>query len=182
MGLFNKLMAGPNRKKLFEAVKDHEPDVVEELLEKEVPPDVKDKDGMTPLHILMGGNARNPTELITANVPERAGIARMLVEAGCDVNEPDNDGETALHKASEAGQTSAVETLLELGADVHTRDNWGRTPLHPAVFLERLEIVEILLKAGADPNATDNSGQGAYQPARNSEHMIEILKAHGVKS
>ena len=50
------------------------------------------------------------------------------------------------------------------------------------ILLERLEIVEILLKTGADPNALDKSGQSVYQPARNSEHMIEILKAHGINT
>ena len=42
-------------------------------------------------------------------------MVRMLLELGVPINVPDLSGWTALHAASEAGQTEVVELLLKHG-------------------------------------------------------------------
>ena len=47
---------------------------------------------------------------------------------GIDVNEKDNDGDTALTKASRSGQFQIVQELLKMeGIDVNEKNNYGKT-------------------------------------------------------
>ena len=62
----------------------------------------------------------------------------------------DNDGKTALMRASKGGFTAIVEHLINANANVNTIDNDGRTALMWASFGGNTAIVEHLLDAGAD--------------------------------
>ena len=70
-----------------------------------------------------------------------------------DVNAPDADGLTPLHRAADKGSFLGVHTLLKAGArpNVCTRD--GVTPLHLAADrVDSGEVVTRLLDGGANPN------------------------------
>ncbi|MFH1393798.1 MAG: ankyrin repeat domain-containing protein [Candidatus Micrarchaeota archaeon] len=91
--------------------------------------------------------------------PERAEIAKMLIDAGADVNAQSGSGNTALSEACCFGHIDAVKLLLDAGADVNLAGNAGSTPLMMASHgtisegHESTEIVQMLLEAGADVNA-----------------------------
>jgi ankyrin repeat protein len=78
------------------------------------------------------------------------------------------DGDTALHIAAAAYQTSIAEELIVRGADVRARNRRGAEPLHYAVDggpglpvwnpSAQTKIIAMLIQAGADPNAVDKSG------------------------
>jgi ankyrin repeat protein len=73
-------------------------------------------------------------------------VARVLIEAGADLQLLNHHGETALAHACEYGDTEIVRLLLDAGADVHCRGTaYGRTPLHYAKFEGHKEIVKMLL-------------------------------------
>lgn len=55
-------------------------------------------------------------------------VASALVEAGADVNAPDDFGSTALHVAASFGRTDLIEFLVAVGADVTIRDLSQQTP------------------------------------------------------
>ena len=55
-------------------------------------------------------------------------IARLLVEAGCDVQEADLEGTSPLHGAVMVGSLEAVQMLVEAGASREARDKFNRTP------------------------------------------------------
>jgi ankyrin repeat protein len=72
----------------------------------------------------------------------------LLVESvkkGANVNDKDDTGQTALHKAAGAGQKSAVIALLVLGADMGETDNQGRTPLMAAAEAGNTAVLQLLL-------------------------------------
>ena len=56
-------------------------------------------------------------------------IAKILVEAGADVNKKNKIGTTPLMEAAIRGETECTKLLIETGADLTLRDNKGFTAL-----------------------------------------------------
>ena len=73
--------------------------------------------------------ASGSSPLTTAAMMNRKEIARLLVEAGADLNQANNDGSTALHTAAFFCRTEIVKLLLENGADKSIRNNSNATAL-----------------------------------------------------
>ena len=90
--------------------------------------------GVVKKHIEYGTdlNAKEPmggsTPLMTATVFNKPEAAKLLIEAGSDLNVKNNDGATALHVAAFFCRTEIVEALLARGADKEVRNNFGATP------------------------------------------------------
>jgi hypothetical protein len=51
----------------------------------------------------------------------------MLINAGADVNQADNDGNCAAHWAARSGRVDNLKFLLEHGAQFNQRNNAGKT-------------------------------------------------------
>lgn len=75
--------------------------------------------------------------------------ARMLLDAGDDVNAQDAAHGIALHYAVRRGQTAMVALLLERGSDDSLRKKW-RTPMELAAKRGFVDIVRLLVEHGAD--------------------------------
>ncbi|KAJ6524900.1 ankyrin repeat-containing domain protein [Mycena vulgaris] len=60
------------------------------------------------------------TPLQTASYWGHAGVVRLLIEKGADVNDKGGKYGTALHTASHTGRAEIVKLLLENGADVNS--------------------------------------------------------------
>ena len=89
--------------------------------------------------------------LFAARVGDLAS-ARLLVEAGADVNEAAPDGAGALAIAALSGHGAVGAFLLDHGADPNAAEG-GYAPLHAAILHRDLNLAEALLAAGADPDA-----------------------------
>jgi len=76
--------------------------------------------------------------------------ARLLAEAGADLNRPDPNGITPLLMATTNGQLPVARFLLEQGADPKAADWYGRTALWSAVEIRNLD-----LRSGATDNGVD---------------------------
>jgi ankyrin repeat protein len=74
-----------------------------------------DEYGSTPLHIAA-----------TFNKPE---VARLLIDAGADLEVKSGDGSTALHIAAFMGRKEIAEALIKANANLEARNNFGATPL-----------------------------------------------------
>lgn len=71
-------------------------------------------------------------------------IARSLIEAGADIDLPDEPGTTALMLAAEYGYTEMVELLLNAGADPNLKDIMEETALNKAEKGDHQDIIDLL--------------------------------------
>ncbi len=85
-------------------------------------------------HIAAGSNLneKDPfggsSPLISASVFDKAEAAKILIDAGADLNFQNNDGSTALHSAAFFCRPAIVKMLLEKGADKSITNKFGATP------------------------------------------------------
>lgn len=119
------------------------------LLKYGARPNVRDKDGMTPLHM--------------AAMLGEPGTVRRLLKAGAAPESRDKDGDSPLFSAVMNDKAANLKALIEGGAHVDTRRRDGSTPLIMAAALHKADSVETLLERGANPNARDKDGMTALQ-------------------
>ncbi len=133
-----------------------------------------------------------------------AECARVLIEAGADVNVKDAQGRSLLHLtehpetvtllckagidkyalcqgdtplswAASLGKIELVKALLENGADPNIKMPGGETALMSAVVNNDVEAARLLLEKGADINAGDDGGMTALMHAAALEN-VQILE------
>jgi len=84
-------------------------------------------------HIAAGSNLneKDPfggsSPLISASLFGKTEMAKLLIEAGADLNFQNNDGSTALHTASFFCRPEIVRMLLAKGADKKIKNKYGST-------------------------------------------------------
>lgn len=84
-------------------------------------------------HIAAGSNIneKDPfggsSPLISASLFGKTQMAKLLIEAGADLNFRNNDGSTALHTASFFCRPQIVKMLLAKGADKTIKNKYGQT-------------------------------------------------------
>ena len=95
---------------------------------------------------LRSRNALGVQPLHSSVANQRLAISERLLDAGAEVNSPQQDGITPLHEAADNGQAEMVRLLLRYGADRQARAIDGSTPLDMAKRKDRQEVVRILEK------------------------------------
>jgi len=102
----------------------------------------------------------------------------LLVEAGADIFDADNEGVSVFDVAITYNNPQMVKRIIDAGIDVNeTRRNSGFTPLMAAVCYNRKEIVTMLLDHGADKTRRDRQGLTGADYARKThrKQMLELL-------
>ena len=108
------------------------------------------------------------TPLVYAARAGSIDAARVLLEAGADVNQVTRYGWSALLAATQNRNYQMGKFLIEHGADVNIANKGGWTPLYlatdnrnleggdyptPTPDMDQMEYIKLLLEKGADPNA-----------------------------
>ena len=109
------------------------------------------------------------TPLLFAARSGDANTARVLVEAGADVNDALPNGMTALVEAAHSGSEDVGILLLDKGGDPNTNAA-GYTALHAAVLRSGARLVSALLAHGANPNLRMTQGT----PVRRNSEDFEL--------
>ena len=134
----------------------------------------------------MDGCNHLSTALLAAAEDGHEHCVKQLIQAGADVNTPDESGETPLikaikpeYKASKpSGQyEQCVDLLLKALADVNCPDKYGTTALIHALKLGNQRIVRSLIEALADVNTSDSFGYTAliHAAERCFSECLDIL-------
>ncbi len=105
------------------------------------------------------------------------GIAKMLVEAGSDVNYRGFMGKTALYNAVENGRLNVVQYLISQKANVNTASFAGITPLMEAAKTGSLRLTEVLIDADANVNAIERPELGFTNQGDGSAGMTALMLA-----
>jgi ankyrin repeat protein len=90
----------------------------------------------------------------------------------------DEDGYTALHRASYNGHLDVVEYLISCNANVHARTTDGWEPLHSACRWNKFKVASLLMQNDADINSVTNGYQTPLHLAacnNKAKNTLELL-------
>lgn len=138
-------------------------EVLQELIRQKVPLNLTDEKGYTPLIIACYNNQYK--------------AAKLLLDAGADVNSQDHGGNTALMGVAFKGYSDIAELLINYGADLNIQHGNGGTALMFAAMFGRNDILKILSSHGADKTRLDIRGLSVFDLAvqQGNEAAIAIL-------
>ncbi len=123
---------------------------------------------------------RSPLHL--AVIRQHAGLAQEIIDAGANVNMPDNTGATPLHEAAEVNSLKLAKLLITNGADVAKSHSLRRvTPLILAIRNDSKPMVDLLLRHDADPSLADSDGHTPLMAAayKSSDAVVGTLLGAG---
>lgn len=124
-----------------------------------------------------------PAVIDAAKNGDRAAL-RALILKKSDVNQPDNDGATALHWAAYRDDLDSVDLLIAAGANVNAANDLGATPLWNACTNASTPVAKRLLDAGANPNLALLAGETPLMAAARTGKatVAELLIAKGANA
>ena len=117
---------------------------------------------------------KKPDDMIKAG---RLRIAESLIDAGADVNQKDENGNTPLLLAIKNGYSSLIDPLLLKKADIETINNDEMNALKLAICYGTVSDVDLLVLRGANVNASGENGYTALMLAAlgNNTDMMRVL-------
>ena len=132
-----------------------------------IEPNIKTKDGNTPLHSL-------------AFRQKDGKVAQFFLDNGVNPNQVNSDGNTAFLNAVRGNNKAIIELLLPLTSEINHKNKNGYTALTFATRNLSSDNVKLLLKNGADIDCIDNRNRNLithlYEVYRsNSEDRFESL-------
>lgn len=127
-------------------------------------------------------------------------IANLIIRAGVDVNDSNEDGVNAIIASilntrcnrkvfkkrtyDILKNISFLKYIVKQGIDINHKDNYGNTSLHYAIKLSReKEIIKLLLDYGADVNIKNKHGETPLDIAleKGDKDIVNLLKVYTTK-
>ncbi|KAL3673415.1 hypothetical protein V7S43_001127 [Phytophthora oleae] len=114
------------------------------------------------------------TPLHIASRKGHRAVVELLLQHNAASNLPDEEGNTALHYAS---NIETVEVLLNSAfrTNANIPNRRGRTPLHIAAARGDVAVVAYLIRHGAEQDIVDDQGQNAFHHAAANGHTAVTL-------
>lgn len=118
-------------------------------------------DGTTTSHEETASSITPEVRLRNAAMSNDAVALHTIIDAKvCDINNTDEDGQTALHFAVDRKSHDCITALLQAGANVNAVDRDGIGILQTSLCAGLdIEYIKLLLDAGANPDACDDDGE-----------------------
>ncbi|XP_029959243.1 B-cell lymphoma 3 protein homolog [Salarias fasciatus] len=199
LDIYNNLRQTP----LHLAVITKQPNMVEALLRAGAEPSALDRNGQTALHLCCEYDQRDCLSVVLALsmssscleirnyeglsplhlavLQGRKDLARLLLDAGADINAMDvKSGQTPLMHAVENNNADLVRFLIENGCDVNSQSYSGNTALHSACGRGQVDTVRLLLKSGADSGLKNYHNDTPVNVAKNKK-IADVLRGRGSK-
>nr|XP_025727147.1 protein phosphatase 1 regulatory subunit 16A isoform X1 [Callorhinus ursinus] len=101
---------------------------------------------------------------------------RSLLQAGADIDVPQDHGATLLHIAAANGFGEAAALLLEHRASLSAKDQDGWEPLHAAAYWGQVHLVELLVAHGADLNGKSLMDETPLDVCGDEEVRTKLLE------
>jgi ankyrin repeat protein len=201
-GLMLDAVDAKERTALHHAVRNGSLPIVQALITAGSPLSMADEDGQTPLHyaayagkedlvraLLEAGsddtlrNNDGRSALFLAQSQNHVGTAALLAASkNAPLDETDDQGDTALHRAARKGDLAVVEALLK-NYEAHYRkvDEKNKalsTPLYLAAETGQLDVVKVLLKSGASVFERGQNNMRPYDVAKTNEQkaVVDFLR------
>ena len=116
-----------------------------------IDPNIKNKDGDTPLHI-------------ACKYHNIKAIKHLLQDYAVDPNIKDKNGDTPVHWAIQVNNKKCLQLLLSnTNTDPNIKDNDNNTPLHSALLKKRTTCIQYLLNnSKINPNIRDKDGDSPF--------------------
>ena len=135
-------------------------EIVSSLLKAKANPNIQDRDGSTPLVLLLmpGTHIKSSDDIEGLEVPvNQYEIVDALLQGQADPNIANKFGCTPIFLAAFGGKTDIVSRLLRGNANPNIQTNEGMmTPLYGATCNGHVEVIKVLLEEKADPNIFDS--------------------------
>lgn len=135
------------------------------------------------LTILSVDDENNSTLLMKAVWSRQTDIINYLIARGIDINEEDDDCNSALMIACRRGYLDGVNILLNCGREINidNQNVLGRTALSEAVYYGFSEIVTVLLSKNPDLEIADEDDNTPFTIAilKNNLEIAKQLRAAG---
>lgn len=155
-----------------------QPWLVRELLKRRADVNLRDCEGNTPLHIILG--------VFNKNKIGSQMIADILIEAGAQVNALNKESWAPIHLAARRGQSHSIKWALrqnkilrKAGRETIDFNLQGGThywtPMHLAGHAGHFEIVELLVNSGAQLFIRNSDGRTPRQSSKGDLALFKYL-------
>lgn len=118
---------------------------------------------------------------VQENDEDAVEIAKILIDSGVSIDEPDDDGITPLINSIHINHRQLIKFLIKNGANVNHTDYLQRSPLSIAIDKQNTLLIDLLKSSGADINVRSENWWTALHRAckRYDEEKIRLYLSEG---